>query len=171
MKSKVKSILRTFIRLRSSLVLVTIFQCCYHCCVRGMKMLLKVDKDRGNDPVCGTMHKKRTPCHHKHLSSPYLCNIYFKSIFIAVFLCLLFLLLLWGSTTSKINNPFIRPRRWSIFRVMRCRWFIFQQRCGTDYFWEKLNIAIVVIIFLDHRERLFFDYFAHFRTDYFAIIH
>ena len=38
-------------------------------------------------------------------------------------------------------------------------------------FLEKLNIAIVVIIFLDHRERLFFYYFAHFRTDYFAIIH
>ena len=55
-------------------------------------MLLKVDKDRGNDPVCGTMYKKRTPCHHKHLSSPYLCNIYVKSIFIAVFLGLLFLL-------------------------------------------------------------------------------
>ena len=68
-------------------------------------MLLKVDKDRGNDPVCGTMHKKRTPCHHKHLSSPYLCNIYVKSIFIAVFLCLLFLLLLLGSTTSKKTTP------------------------------------------------------------------
>ena len=63
-----------------------------------------------------------------------------------------------------------RPQRWSIFRAMRCRWFIFQQRCDTDYFLEKLNIAIVAIIFLDHRERLFFDYFAHFRTDYFGII-
>ena len=38
----------------------------------------------------------------------------------------------------------------------------FQQRCHTDYFLGKLNIAIVAIIFLDHRERLFFDYFAHF---------
>ena len=38
-------------------------------------------------------------------------------------------------------------------------------------FLEKLYIAIVAIIFLDHRERLFFDYFAHFRTDYFGIIH
>ena len=37
-------------------------------------------------------------------------------------------------------------------------------------FLEKLNIAIVTIIFLDHRERLFFDYFAHFWTDYFVII-
>ena len=64
----------------------------------------------------------------------------------------------------------VRPRRWSIFRAMRCRWFIFQQRCDTDYFLEKLNIAIVAIIFLDLRERLFADYFAHFRTDYFAII-
>ena len=64
-----------------------------------------------------------------------------------------------------------RPRRWSVFRAMRYRWFIFQQRCDTDSFLEKLNIAIVAIIFLDHRERLFFDYFAHFRTDYFGIIH
>ena len=75
---------------------------------------------------------------------------------------------------QTIQKPIIaplRPRRWSIFRAMRCRWFIFQQRCDTDYFLEKLNIAIVAIIFLDHRERLFFDYFAHFRTNYFAIIH
>ena len=64
-----------------------------------------------------------------------------------------------------------RPRRWSIFRAMQCRWFIFQQRCDADYFLEKLNIAIVAIIFLDHREQLFFDYFAHLRTDYFGIIH
>ena len=64
-----------------------------------------------------------------------------------------------------------RPRRWSIFRAMQCPWFIFQQRCDTNHFWEKLNIAIVAIIFLNHREQLFFDYFAHFRTDYFAIIH
>ena len=38
-------------------------------------------------------------------------------------------------------------------------------------FLEKINIAIVAIIFLDHRERLFFDYFAYFRNDYFEIIH
>ena len=38
-------------------------------------------------------------------------------------------------------------------------------------FLENLNIAIVAIIFLDHREQLFFNCFAHFRTDYFAIIH
>ena len=38
-------------------------------------------------------------------------------------------------------------------------------------FLEKLDIAIVASIFLDLRERLFFDYFAHFRTDYFGIIH
>ena len=47
----------------------------------------------------------------------------------------------------------------------------FSERCDTDYFWEKLNIAIIAIIFLDHRERLFFDYFSHFRTNYFGIIH
>ena len=39
------------------------------------------------------------------------------------------------------------------------------------YFLEKLNIASVAIIFLEHEEHLFFDYFAHFRTDYFGIIH
>ena len=33
---------------------------------------------------------------------------------------------------------------------------LFQQRCDTDYFWEKLNIAIVAIIFLYHRN----DYFS-----------
>ena len=38
-------------------------------------------------------------------------------------------------------------------------------------FLEKLNIAIVAIIFLYHQEQLFFDSFAHFRTDYFGIIH
>ena len=38
-------------------------------------------------------------------------------------------------------------------------------------FLEKLNVAIVAIIFLYHRDRLFFDYFANFRTDYFGIIH
>ena len=36
-------------------------------------------------------------------------------------------------------------------------------------FLKKLDIAIVTIIFLDHQEWLFFDYFAHFRTDYFGI--
>ena len=62
----------------------------------------------------------------------------------------------------------VRLQRWSIFRAMRCRWFIFQQRCDTDYFLERLNIAIVAIIFLDHRERLFFDYFAHFEDRLFC---
>ena len=32
-----------------------------------------------------------------------------------------------------------RPQRWSIFRAMRCRRFIFQQRCDTDYFWKSLT--------------------------------
>ena len=70
---------------------------------------------------------------------------------------------LWTDTT-RLQLCTCRPQRWSIFRAMQCRWFIFQQRCDTDYFWEKLNIAIIAIIFLDHREQLFFDYFAHFRT-------
>ena len=34
------------------------------------------------------------------------------------------------------------------------------------FYLERPNIAIIAIIFLDHREQLFFDYFA-----YFAIIH
>ena len=61
-----------------------------------------------------------------------------------------------------------RLQRWSIFRAMWCWWFIFQQRCDTDYFLERLNIAIIAIIFLDHRERLFFDYFAHFEDRLFC---
>ena len=32
-----------------------------------------------------------------------------------------------------------RPQRWSIFRAMWCRWFIFQQWCDTDYFWKSLT--------------------------------
>ena len=40
-----------------------------------------------------------------------------------------------------------------------------------QFFLERLNIVIVAIIFLDHRERLFFDYLLILRTDYFAIIH
>ena len=32
-----------------------------------------------------------------------------------------------------------RPQGWSNFRVMRGRWFIFQQRCDTDYFWKSLT--------------------------------
>ena len=62
----------------------------------------------------------------------------------------------------------IRLQRWSIFRAMRCRWFMFQQWCDTDYFLERLNIAIVAIIFLDHRKQLFFDYFVHFEDRLFG---
>ena len=32
-----------------------------------------------------------------------------------------------------------RLQRWSIFRAMQCQWFIFQQRCDTDYFWKFLT--------------------------------
>ena len=32
-----------------------------------------------------------------------------------------------------------RPRGWSIFRAMQCRWSISQQRCDTDYFWKSLT--------------------------------
>ena len=60
----------------------------------------------------------------------------------------------WGNQ-DYFASLHLRPRRWSIFRAMRCQWFIFQQRCDTDYFLEKLNIAIVALIFLDHRERFF----------------
>ena len=63
---------------------------------------------------------------------------------------------------SRSLRAHSRLQQWSIFRAMRCRWFIFQQQCDIDYFLEILNIAIVAIIFLDHREWFFFDYFAHF---------
>ena len=33
----------------------------------------------------------------------------------------------------------IRLQRWSIFRAMRCLWFIFQQQCDTDYLWKSLT--------------------------------
>ena len=52
----------------------------------------------------------------------------------------------------------IRPRRWSIFRVMRCRWFIFQQRCDIDSFWKGLTSSSF---------RLFFFTIGN---DYFPII-
>ena len=44
--------------------------------------------------------------------------------------------------TSLINNVncmVSRPQQWSIFRAMRCRWFIFEQRCDIDYFWKSLT--------------------------------
>ena len=69
---------------------------------------------------------------------------------------------------TEMCTLYTRPQRWSIFRAMRCRWFIFQQRCDTDYFLERLNMVIVAIIFLDHRERLFFDYFANFEDRLFC---
>ena len=62
----------------------------------------------------------------------------------------------------------IRLQQWSIFRAMQCRWFIFQQRCDTDYFLQSLNIAIIANIFLDHWKRLFFDYFANFEDRLFC---
>ena len=63
----------------------------------------------------------------------------------------LFMTVAWAYST---------PQRWSIFRAMRYRFFL-----------ERLNIVIGAIIFLDHRDRLFFDYLLILRTDYFAIIH
>ena len=39
-----------------------------------------------------------------------------------------------------------RLQRWSIFRAMRCWWFIFQQRCDTDYFLERLNIDALPLL-------------------------
>ena len=35
--------------------------------------------------------------------------------------------------------------------------FYFLQRCDSDYFWTFTNIAIVAIIFPNHRDRLFCD--------------
>ena len=61
----------------------------------------------------------------------------------------------------------LRLQRWSIFRAMRWRWFIFNSDAIPTIL-ERPNIAIVAIIFLDHRERLFFDYFAHFENRLFC---
>ena len=57
----------------------------------------------------------------------------------------------------------------------------FSERCDVDGSFfnsdampinlEKLNIAIIAVIILDHQERLLLDFYAHFRTDYFGIIH
>ena len=40
-----------------------------------------------------------------------------------------------ASETGNLSHH-LRPQRWSIFRAMWCRWFIFQQRYDTDYFWK-----------------------------------
>ena len=40
---------------------------------------------------------------------------------------------------DQVDTALLRPWRWSIFRAMRSRWFIFQQRCDTDYFWKSLT--------------------------------
>ena len=67
--------------------------------------------------------------------------------------------------------PCFRPRPLFNFQSDAMSMVHFSTAMRYRLFLEKLNIAIVAIVFLDHRERLFFDYFAHFRTDYFGIIH
>ena len=67
---------------------------------------------------------------------------------------------------GKIFSLDDRPRRWSIFRAMRCRWFIFQQQCDTHYFWKSLTSPSSRLFSLTIGN----DYFAHFRSD-FGIIH
>ena len=65
-----------------------------------------------------------------------------------------------GKTSAMVNIQSDAMSMVHFSTAMRYRLFL-----------EKLNIAIVAIIFLDHREQLFFDYFAHFRADYFGTIH
>ena len=64
-----------------------------------------------------------------------------------------------------------RPRQWSIFRAMRWRWLIFQQRCDTDYFLERLTSSSLRLFFLTIGNDYFSIILLILRTDYFAIIH
>ena len=71
--------------------------------------------------------------------------------------------LTWSQPWWSSKSSSTRPRRWSIFRAMRCRWFIFQQRCDTDYFLEKLDIgndyfSIILLILGPIILRLFTDW-------------
>ena len=59
---------------------------------------------------------------------------------------------------EQVTSAQIRHQRWSIFRAMRCRWFVFQQQCDTDYFWKSLTSPL---------SRLFS---LTIRNDYFLII-
>ena len=73
-----------------------------------------------------------------------------------------------------------RPQRWSIFRAMRCRLFISQQQCDTDYFWKGLTSPSLrlfslpigndyFLIIAHFEDRLFCDYSRsapHFNNSY-----
>ena len=50
-----------------------------------------------------------------------------------------------------------RLQRWSFFSCDAMAMFYFLQRCDIDYFWTFPTIAIVAIIFPNHRDRLFCD--------------
>ena len=54
-------------------------------------------------------------------------------------------------------NAELRLQRWSIFSCYAMAMFYFLQRCDIDYFWTFPTIAIVAIIFPNHRDRLFCD--------------
>ena len=63
----------------------------------------------------------------------------------------------WNQTSTMVNFLSDAMSMVHFLTAMRYR-----------LFFERLNIAIVAIIFLDHRERLFFDYFAHFEDRLFC---
>ena len=60
-----------------------------------------------------------------------------------------------------------RPQRWSIFRAMRCRWFIFQQRCDTDSFWKGLTSPSLRLFSLTTGND-YFRLFAHLEDQLFC---
>ena len=51
----------------------------------------------------------------------------------------------------------VRLQRWSFFSCDAMAMFYFLQRCDIDYFLTFPTIAIVAIIFPNHRDRLFSD--------------
>ena len=56
-----------------------------------------------------------------------------------------------------IVNVLGRLQRWSFFSCDAMAMFYFLQRCDIDYFLTFPTIAIVAIIFPNHRDRLFSD--------------
>ena len=61
------------------------------------------------------------------------------------------------SNLSKSSMSSYRLQRWSFFSCDAMAMFYFLQRCDSDYFWTFPTIAIVAIIFPNHRDRLFCD--------------
>ena len=55
------------------------------------------------------------------------------------------------------GSVWVRLQRWSFFSCDAMAMFYFLQRCDIDYFLTFPTIAIVAIIFPNHRDRLFCD--------------